>query len=287
MNKPLYSIQASAHLELLKPQLRSVLIAFNDLRFSVGQEEVNTNREILEVERGANNFSEEQYLNDMFVLTRYIDLFSEYGKLWESICNQNFSDSWNALQNALDLLRLIKKFSEINIQFFENQLTELERMYPYNVFFSIGATVELFECSICGRNIDSVECSHMQGNLYGGVMAYAIARNIAQLDHISMVKYPEDKRCVVSYEDVGEQFKLVRFLSSLIKSRKFRISDFGRLQFSKRNIPNPDYEKLGRNDLCFCGSGKKFKKCCIKETHAQGDHVDIVAVPACIEHAVI
>ena len=24
-------------------------------------------------------------------------------------------------------------------------------------------------------------------------------------------------------------------------------------------------EKIGRNDLCFCGSGKKYKKCCIKK----------------------
>ena len=23
-------------------------------------------------------------------------------------------------------------------------------------------------------------------------------------------------------------------------------------------------EKLGRNDLCPCGSGKRFKKCCLK-----------------------
>ncbi|WP_311270586.1 SEC-C metal-binding domain-containing protein [Sphingobium sp. WCS2017Hpa-17] len=24
-----------------------------------------------------------------------------------------------------------------------------------------------------------------------------------------------------------------------------------------------DGSKIGRNDLCFCGSGKKFKRCCI------------------------
>jgi uncharacterized protein YchJ len=25
-------------------------------------------------------------------------------------------------------------------------------------------------------------------------------------------------------------------------------------------------EKLGRNDLCPCGSGKRFKKCCLKSS---------------------
>lgn len=31
------------------------------------------------------------------------------------------------------------------------------------------------------------------------------------------------------------------------------------------NPPEPisNHIKLGRNDPCFCGSGKKFKKCCI------------------------
>lgn len=25
-------------------------------------------------------------------------------------------------------------------------------------------------------------------------------------------------------------------------------------------------EKLGRNDLCSCGSGKKYKQCCLKKS---------------------
>ena len=31
------------------------------------------------------------------------------------------------------------------------------------------------------------------------------------------------------------------------------------------NITKPDITKVGRNDLCPCGSGKKFKKCCGNE----------------------
>ncbi len=27
----------------------------------------------------------------------------------------------------------------------------------------------------------------------------------------------------------------------------------------------PDFNKIGRNDLCFCGSGKKYKKCCLNK----------------------
>lgn len=27
-----------------------------------------------------------------------------------------------------------------------------------------------------------------------------------------------------------------------------------------------EYEKIGRNDLCPCGSGKKYKKCCLSSS---------------------
>jgi uncharacterized protein YecA (UPF0149 family) len=30
--------------------------------------------------------------------------------------------------------------------------------------------------------------------------------------------------------------------------------------------PGTDWSTVGRNDPCPCGSGKKFKKCCGKET---------------------
>lgn len=286
MNSELRTIEANELLGNMKPFARMSLVAINELRFSDSEDILQGLRDLVASARCNPVAESDDFRNDLWVIERYIVLLAKYGHLWKSILDRRFSESWHLLQDSLDHLRLIKKFSNINIEFFEGQLLELERTYPYNVFFSIGATVESFECSICGQDIDSQECQHVRGNLYGGVMAYAIAKNITQLDHISMVLHPADKRCVVSYEDDGEQFKLVRYVSSLISSKRFRISDFGRLQFSKRLRPNPDYRRLPRNERCFCGSGKKFKHCCIGEAHIEGDHVDIVAEPRCIEHAV-
>jgi uncharacterized protein YecA (UPF0149 family) len=31
-------------------------------------------------------------------------------------------------------------------------------------------------------------------------------------------------------------------------------------------------EKLGRNDLCPCGSGRRFKKCCLRSGSYDGSH---------------
>lgn len=281
-----YTINAFNIFGNLKPIARSVLVSFNNQHFDEGQEGIKQVREALLESIQYDGSKNEAFLNDIFVINRYIDLLLNYGSLWEKITANQFSSSWDSLQNCLDLLRLIKIFSKINVEFFENQLLKLERLYPYNIFFSIGATVEYFECSICGLDIDSQECIHMRGNLYGGVMANGIARNITELNHVAMVTNPEDKRCVVKYEDSGEQFKLLRFLSSLITSGKLRVSDFGSLLFSKKMRLNPEFIPLGRNAPCFCGSGKKFKKCCISKKYVEGDHVDIVAEPKCIEDAI-
>ena len=36
--------------------------------------------------------------------------------------------------------------------------------------------------------------------------------------------------------------------------------------YVKKNFPNLQKPiKIGRNDKCFCGSGKKYKKCCINK----------------------
>jgi len=287
MNSELRTVEAQELLGEMKPMARASLVAINEHRFSDGQDALLNLRALVDSAKSNVAADSDEYLNDVWVIGRYIDFLAKYAYLWNSILDQRYSESWCLLQDSLDLLRSIKRFSHIDIHFFEDQLIELERTYPYNVFFSIGATVECFECSICGQDIDSQECPHVRGSLYGGVMAYAVAKNIMQLDHISLVAHPEDKRCVVSYEDSGEQFKLIRYVSSLVSSKKFLISDFDRLQFSKRLRPNPDYRKLPRNERCFCGSGKKFKHCCIGKEHIEDDHVDIVSEPRCIEHAVV
>lgn len=229
----------------------------------------------------------EQIQNELFVFCAYIKFLISYATIWEKLVDQKYGNSWTSLQNTIDQFRIVKKFSCKNkdskhLSFFENQLISLEKLYPYNIFFSIGAVVDYFECSICGLDIDSDKCPHFKGELYNGEIAVAIAKNIRELDHVSMVKNPADKRCIVQYDDEGEQFKMVRYISKLLREKMLRPFDFGKLRFSEKIIPNPDYVKLGRNQKCFCGSGKKFKHCCIDEKTVNGGHIDIISTPTSV-----
>ncbi|MCZ6803133.1 MAG: hypothetical protein O7D86_04165 [Proteobacteria bacterium] len=106
----------------------------------------------------------------LITLSRIVDLLSCYSTLWKKLTRQEFTSSWDSLQDSLDLLRLIKKFLDEeaynNFRFFEYQLKQLERLYPYHYFFSMGATINWVECNICGKDMDSMDCDHLRGELY-------------------------------------------------------------------------------------------------------------------------
>lgn len=287
MTEPLQHSRAAALFAQLKPFIKSALAAMNELRFQDCREHLERIRSELASARSAGADAEDEYLNDVFVLDRYADFLSTYADLWEKITLEQFGESWSSLQGALGLLRTIKRFSNIDVGFFEHQLLELERAYPYGVFASVGMLVEGFDCNICGLDIDSDGCPHRRGQLYRGVMAYGIARKIIWNDHVALTARPADKRCVIQYPDDGQQFKLVRLLSQLIRSSDCRPSDFSHLRHSTRLVPNHVLRHIGRNDPCFCGSGKKLKKCCLSRAHVEQKHVDIIAVPRSIEEAVV
>jgi len=242
----------------------------------------NIKNEIIDKNNALINKSE-HILNEYYVFRSYIDFLIEYCKIWKLLKIYKFSESWDILQNTMDILRILKKFTnhkkEKQICFFENQLINLEKLYPYDVFVSIGAMVDYFECSICGQDIDSMDCPHLKGELYNGVMAIAVAKNLVSLDHVALVKHPIDKRCVIQYEDSSEHFRIIRYLAELINEKKFKPFYFGELKFSTKVVINTDYKTIGRNKKCFCGSGKKFKQCCIEKKTIESEHIDIVGKP--------
>ena len=267
----------------IKPLIGQLLISINGLDFDRVNEITKELNERLSNAKDGRLQGAESVLDELYILNRLADMLAAYSSVWSRVFKSEFSSSWDSLQDALDLVSKIKRLSgcvqDHLLDYFENQLVELEKLYPYNVFFSVGIVVDRFKCSICSKDIDSFDCPHTAGELYGGQMAHGIAQNITKLDHVAMVKHPEDRRCVAKYDDDGPQFKPIRFLSDLIKSRKVELRHFGKLEFSKKTIENPDFRRMGRNERCFCGSGKKFKKCCIDKALLETDHIDIVARP--------
>ena len=236
---------------------------------------------LIEVERSKLTSTDDLILNDIYLLKEILLFHNSLISLWEDIYQKKYSSSWNHLQTCFDRLRNVNKFSLNNqktkeLDFFEKQLLIIEKLYPYNIFMSMGMEVSLYECSICGKNIDSFECEHDIGELYYGEMAVGIAKDITEINHISMVEHPMDKRCVVEYPDDGHQFKGLQFLNKQLISNQLTPITIYDADETPKKILNDNYIKLKRNEKCFCGSNKKFKKCCLNKEYTEEKHIELI-----------
>ncbi|MEN6385642.1 MAG: SEC-C metal-binding domain-containing protein [Phycisphaerales bacterium] len=222
----------------------------------------------------------DKFYNDCFIFKEYANLLSSYAQYWSQICSNKYEQSWDTLQDILDSLRNIKKFTlfdkTILFKFLEKQALGLEKLYPYRFFASTEIVVSQIECSICGKNINSNECNHIKGELYRGKMAYGIVKEIKDCLAIALVENPADKRCKMQSLD-GKPFKFpcVEYLTKLILTQKINPLYISHAEETIHRIPIKD-SKIGRNEICPCGSGKKLKKCCINKEFAQKNHIEII-----------
>ncbi|MEV4780487.1 YecA family protein [Burkholderia sp. LMU1-1-1.1] len=223
--------------------------------------------------------------NDISILETYIEFFRSYGSLWRKISSGQYSESWVALQDANDSLRLIRRWSGIALDPLAEQLCALESLYPYKIFASVGWAVGWYECSICGHDIDSFECSHRRNELYRGQRACAIARDMLAMDHVALVEHPVDKRCVITIPNNAPGFSGIKYLANALNRKHIRISNFGGVAWGKKQVPNSDYTKIGRNDLCHCRSGKKFKRCCSDKKFREINHAEILPMRSVFERS--
>lgn len=125
--------------------------------------------------------------------------------------------------------------------------------------------------------MQQISCPHICGNLYWGDLAYEVIEEIETLQAISLVSHPEDKRMIIELSNdtrtEEEKFeKLVRFLELGLPPLQLFTT---RLQIEKRKIQTP--QGVGRNTLCPCGSGKKYKKCCGEKLYY--DHQNYIIAP--------
>lgn len=222
---------------------------------------------------------EEHELNSAYILITFYNLLSNVSRYWRYIETESYYQSWCALQDGIDNLRSLKRFYPHRnkvVSFFEKQLVQLEGAYPYKLFSSPGFIVDRFECSICSNDIDSDLCPHMKGELYFGDIAYAIARNMKDIDHFAFVTNPTNKRLVIGCDDSHSQFNIFRETVDHFNERKLSPLGFSNLNLYEFTAPDPRWTKNPRNSECYCGSGKKYKKCCIKNSTMKHIHVDFM-----------
>jgi len=232
-------------------------------------------------EKSNANGQPDKFFNDCFIFKTFALLLRSYAKYWSQVCDSLYPESWDTLQDVLDSLRLIKRFSCFDksaiFKFIEKQTQSLELLYPYKVFASVEIVVGRIDCSICGNNMHSSECSHIKGELYRGKLAYGIVKEIKKSLSVSLVENPADKRCKVSSIDgKPANFDVIKFLKESVSSKKVGPLQISHADERIRRIKLDDISDADKNELCPCGSGKKLKDCCIYKEFVEKKHIDIV-----------
>lgn len=183
--------------------------------------------------------------------------------------NNEFEKAWYNLDRCDIELSFLKSHfdytnNEFDLLFIEKEIPKYQELFPYDYFLSREAIESDFTCSICGSPMGiRNKCRHKVGEIYDGEMCYRIVNNIEFLG-TSIVKNPFDKYTILHTKDTEYNYYLLETLMEYLNSP---FEEWGYdIELRKWDYKKTDlYKDVGRNDICPCGSGKKFKKCCLEK----------------------
>lgn len=199
------------------------------------------------------------------VFKEYFHLFCNLAKFRQCLLSKDFRQSWDVLQDTLNNALFVGRFTPVDrrldVPGIIGLLEDYESLYPYTLFFSPEFVITESHCSICGKSMQSLSCSHRRGQLYRGEVAIEIVDRIKTLQAVCLVKNPEDKKCVI--EDIDGKPLTFNMLEEFLEMGFPWLQRFSITKTIERRI-DPNIVMADRNSPCTCGSGVKFKKCCGK-----------------------
>jgi hypothetical protein len=188
--------------------------------------------------------------------------------------NGEFYKGWCKLEECEILIKSLDRHfldtnDEFGIEHIRVHVKNFQDIFPYTKFFSPSYILR-FRCSICNKLITPRgKCQHYLGDIYDGVMCSKIAE-VIKINEISIVENPVQKSSVVfpNGED-NYNYDVVRYVVKKLNS------PWQPWKYEKSKKLIKKYTKIGRNESCPCGSGIKFKKCCLNKK-IEMDHYDLI-----------
>ena len=187
--------------------------------------------------------------------------------------SQKYEDAWCILEevdigisnfeNNFDVSQQNDKY---HLLFVKKIIPEYQKLFPYRYFFSRECVIKKEECSICGKEISLRQrCGHKTGKLYMGELCL---RNVTDMEFkaVSIVTDPFDKYTYLKLPNKEYNYGMLDHLMAEVDSP---YEDF---YIETIKVKNDEYKNIGRNDLCPCGSGKKYKKCHLGKNGELIDH---------------
>ena len=189
-----------------------------------------------------------------------------------------FMEAWERLvscENEISFLdgHLTELADEFGIEHVRIHTKQFQQLFPLKWGVSPGILSKEIRCSICGtkRTLRS-NCIHRSGEIYDGEMCGYVAEKW-ELLHIALTDNPVQKSTMIFPNGNDDPL-----LSSIKKVSEIVGTPWRSWVCVKevRRQHHPVFKNVGRNDLCPCRSGLKFKRCCLnKELIEEFPHLSV------------
>lgn len=199
---------------------------------------------------------------NLWCLEQVSKVISHYLNVYEFLRFNNFFKAWCEIERVdieMSFLRKHLSYSDnkYKLLFIEEKIKDLEKLFPYEHFLSREAVVKSWSCSICKKVITiRNRCEHKPGEIYNGELCLKVAGDIEFIG-VSIVKNPFDKYTVLFPEGMEYDY------GAIIELMKFWKHPYEKWKLISFREVKKEYKEIGRNNLCPCGSQRKYKKCCL------------------------
>lgn len=216
---------------------------------------------------------DEKNANYFWCLREIFNIQKGFVSAIEDLNSKKFEEAWILFEKIdIEIGNLEQNFDvfqekdKYQIVFIKRIISEYQKLFPYQYFFSRENIIKREECSICGKVISlRNSCGHKPGKLYMGELCSRIVTDM-ELKGISIVTDPFDKYTYLQLPGKEYNYGMIEALMQELSSP---YDDFF---IETVKIKKSEYKKVQRNSLCPCGSGKKYKKCCLGTVRELMDH---------------
>lgn len=217
------------------------------------------------IEEHRNRFilaKDEAQANYCWCLRQIYRIQKKYISAINALKNKKFEDSWCMLEQIEIELSSLEENFDIKVEndkyhmvFISQMISEYQKLFPYCHFFSRECIIKAEKCTICGAPISLRQpCGHRVGKLYMGELCL---REVTDMEFKAecIVTDPFDKYAYIQIPDKEYNY-------GMLENLMMEIDDpYEEFHIETIKVLKPEYKNIGRNQLCPCGSGKKYKKC--------------------------
>ncbi len=208
-----------------------------------------------------------------------------YLSAFSKMKEEGYYDAWCLLERVeIELNSLMRHYvvdgdDIYQLKFIEKHTEQFQTLFPYKLFLSPAYLYIEKKCSICDKIVSIREpCGHKKGEIYNGEECLHVITKFEILE-VSIVPNPVQKYSVLFLKDSETNEQIDHYDYSLVKYAIDGLRnpfDPWDVRWTKIRQPHSLFQHVDRNDKCPCGSGKKYRKCCLKKSGVLRPHVEFL-----------